>query len=105
MLAQYDYDTGGAGVAGGVLLLIWLAVAVFSIFLAVRIASKAGYSGWWGVLALVPCVGVFVLIAFAFAKWPVQAELDDLRERYLSTPRGVYPPGQPPHGQIPPNAL
>lgn len=105
LLAQYDYDTGGAGLAGGVLLLIWLGVFLFTLLISVKIAMKAGYSTRWGVLALVPFVGFVVLILFAFVEWPIHRELEDLRNRYLETPSGLYPPDQPPHGHLPPSVI
>ena len=35
---------------------------------------KAGFSGWWVVLSVVPVVGLVLLWAFAFARWPAQPE-------------------------------
>jgi hypothetical protein len=37
-----------------------------------RIAKKAGYSGAWSLLAVVPLVNIAMLWAFALAKWPNQ---------------------------------
>ena len=35
-----------------------------------RIANRAGYSGWWAVLLLVPVVNLIMVWVFAFAEWP-----------------------------------
>ncbi len=35
---------------------------------------KAGFSGWWVVLAVVPIVGLVLLWTFAFIRWPAQPE-------------------------------
>ena len=37
-----------------------------------RILTRAGFSGWWILLALVPPVGFTVIVLIlAFAEWPV----------------------------------
>jgi uncharacterized membrane protein YhaH (DUF805 family) len=36
----------------------------------VRILKKAGYSGWWSVLMVVPLVNIVMVWVFAFADWP-----------------------------------
>lgn len=35
-----------------------------------RIVSKAGYSGAWSLLALVPVLNLLLLWVFAFSRWP-----------------------------------
>lgn len=35
-----------------------------------RIISKAGYSGAWALVSLIPFVNIIALWIFAFAKWP-----------------------------------
>jgi uncharacterized membrane protein YhaH (DUF805 family) len=35
-----------------------------------RIISKAGYSGAWALLSLIPFVNIIALWIFAFARWP-----------------------------------
>lgn len=37
-----------------------------------RIAKKAGFSGAWSLLAVVPLVNVIILWVFAYVKWPVE---------------------------------
>ncbi|MGO9456999.1 MAG: DUF805 domain-containing protein [Acidimicrobiales bacterium] len=73
--------SGIAGAGGFLifLLLIYLAIAVLFIIAYVKILSKAGYSGWWVLIGLVPLVGAVMFLVFAFSKWPVQRELEALR--------------------------
>ena len=59
--------------------LIYFALAVFWNYCVWRILSKAGYPGWAFVLLWVPFVNLLAYLYFAFAKWPVQKELDDCR--------------------------
>jgi uncharacterized membrane protein YhaH (DUF805 family) len=58
---------------GGFSLWHWIIVLlmlVVIIWLPVRILNKAGYSGWWVLLALIPVVNIVALWLFAFADWP-----------------------------------
>jgi hypothetical protein len=74
MLAQTTYQTtsnsGGAGAAVAVFLLFYLVLAVFVAFAWVRIVTKAGYSGWWVLVGLVPLVNLVMFFVFAFSDWP-----------------------------------
>jgi uncharacterized membrane protein YhaH (DUF805 family) len=57
----------------------WIVVVlilVIIIWLPVRILHKAGYSGWWVLLTLIPVVNIVVLWTFAFADWPRLARPD-----------------------------
>ena len=55
-------------------LTIWLWFIVIIIFLPnllfIPAVKKAGFSGWWVALSLVPFVGLILLWLFAYAKWP-----------------------------------
>ena len=58
---------------GGFSLWHWvivLLILVIAIWLPVRILHKAGYSGWWVLLTLIPVVNIVLLWVFAFADWP-----------------------------------
>ena len=58
---------------GGLSIFHWLIViAVLLIYLvpAAKIVSKAGYSGWWCLILLVPLVNIIMIYVFAFADWP-----------------------------------
>lgn len=67
--------TGGVGLV--VAIVVWLVVVIAYI----RIIQKAGYSGWWILIGLVPVVNVIMFLVFAYSRWPVQRELDELRAR------------------------
>jgi hypothetical protein len=90
--------SGGAFAgAAGVLVLVYLAILVISIIAAVKVVTKAGYSGWWVLIVFVPVVGVIMALVFAFSDWPVLRELRALREQVASMsgyrpPTGYSPP-------------
>jgi len=63
----------------GVLLFVYLAILVLSILAAVKVVTKAGYSGWWVLITLVPLVGTVFIFVFAFSTWPVTREMQLLR--------------------------
>ena len=74
----------GLGTFFAVLLVIYVAVAVVAITAWIKIISKAGYSGWWVLIAFVPIANVVMFLVFAFSDWPVL--------RQARGPSGPYPP-------------
>jgi len=48
---------------------------LLSIIAVVRIVQRAGFSGWWTLVILVPVVNMAALWYFAFAEWPVTRQL------------------------------
>jgi len=58
------------GAGASVIVVIYLAVAVLMIVATVKILSKAGYSGWWVLIGLVPVANVVMYVVFAFSDWP-----------------------------------
>ena len=62
-----------------VLVIIYVAVIVLSIVAWVKIISKAGYSGWWVLIALVPVVNIVMFLVFAFSRWPALEARERLR--------------------------
>src|SRR2546421_10161687 len=93
---SYQAATAAAGVMTLIMLLIGLAVIVFSVVIYWRIFSKAGYSGALGLLMFVPIANIIVLCILAFGTWPIYKELNYLRQqvaqgqRYPSSPQ-QYP--------------
>ena len=83
-------DSSGLGAVFGVLILVYVAIAVVSIVAWVKILNKAGYSGWWVLIGLVPIANIVMFLVFAFSDWPV---LQQARGQ-----AGYYPP--PPGGQL-----
>jgi uncharacterized membrane protein YhaH (DUF805 family) len=45
-------------------------IAAVSLWMTVRILRKAGYSGWWSLLTLVPLVNIAMIWVFASSDWP-----------------------------------
>ncbi|KSW21261.1 hypothetical protein ATM99_14605 [Cellulomonas sp. B6] len=52
----------------------------------VRIIQKAGYSGWWVLVGLVPGLNLVMFLVFAYSRWPVLRENELLRSQ-----RGLPP--------------
>ncbi len=50
--------------------LVLLAIVILPIWLMSKVLAKAGLSGWWALIGLVPLVNLAALWVFAFAKWP-----------------------------------
>lgn len=67
-----------------VLLFVYLALIVLSIIAAVKVVTKAGYSGWWVLIVLVPFVGFVMTLVFAFSEWPILREVKVLRAQVSS---------------------
>ncbi len=44
-----------------------------------KIFSKAGYSRWEGLLLLVPLFNLLAIVWFAYADWPIERELFQLK--------------------------
>ena len=52
----------------------WVFVAIILAILLVpvaRILRRAGFSGWWCIVAVIPFVGIIGLWVFAFVPWPI----------------------------------
>jgi hypothetical protein len=63
----------------GIILLVLVAV-VLSALIFCKIFAKAGYHWALGLLLLLPVVSLVALLYLAFADWPVQRELRQLRQ-------------------------
>jgi glycerol-3-phosphate acyltransferase PlsY len=50
-------------------LIVWVIVFLVPTW---RIVSKAGYSGAWALITLVPIVNLIALWVFAFVRWPYE---------------------------------
>lgn len=61
------YD--GYGMMGGGWMIL---VAVLAVVPVWRICAKAGYSGWLGLLVLVPIANLLLLYFLGFAEWPLE---------------------------------
>jgi hypothetical protein len=84
-----------AGAAFGILFLIYAVIAVVSVIAWVKILNKAGYSGWWVLIGLVPFVNLVMFLVFAFSDWPSQRQQG---VGYGQPPGGVPTWSAPPAG-------
>ncbi|HJQ03479.1 MAG TPA: DUF805 domain-containing protein [Jatrophihabitans sp.] len=86
----------------GILIVIYAVILIVAVWAYVRIIRRAGYSGWWILIGLVPVVNVVMFFVFAFKEWPIQRELAHLRAQVGGGRPGYgYPPagyGYPPPG-------
>ena len=73
--AQRSADLSGMS-AGLIttLMLIYGGFSALGIAAGVAILRKAGYSSWWVVTGFIPIVNIVMVVAFAFADWPVLQE-------------------------------
>jgi hypothetical protein len=76
--------------------IIGLVVAVFGVLIFWQIFSKAGYSGAWALLMLIPLANLIALCVLAFGRWPVREELERLRAYVGQWQGGATPPGAAP---------
>ena len=60
---MYGHGFGGFGM---------LLVAILVVVPMWRICAKAGYSGWLGLLVLVPFANLILLWFLGFAEWPLE---------------------------------
>jgi hypothetical protein len=89
----------------GTLLIFELILLVVMVVAWLQIITKAGYSGWWILLALVPFVNGIMFLVFAFSKWPIQRRLAAAQwsTEYQSGPGGRYSwPSENPYSATPP---
>lgn len=97
-----NYEQGTTSHINGavlaVLILLYVVLLVFFVWCYVRIIRRAGYSGWWILMALVPIGNLIMLGFFAFKEWPIQRELNYLRYHAAMTGLPGYGSAPPPRG-------
>jgi hypothetical protein len=100
-------SAGGAlGTGIGLVLILVFYAAILGLIVALywKIATKAGYPGWYALLMFLPCVNLVAIIMFAFQEWPIERELQQWRASG-GTGGGAYPRyGQPGQAQNMPPA-
>ncbi len=62
-MMQWETTWAGHGIG----MLIMLVVVLLPFW---RITTKAGYSGFWSLLMLIPLANIVFLYFLAFARWP-----------------------------------
>lgn len=101
-------DPSSSGISGlgiGLIIvfgLVYLAIMVVLVWAYVNIIRRAGYSGWWVLIGLVPIANIVFFLMFAFKEWPAQRELKQLRAWAAQAGYGQPGYGQPGYGQQPP---
>lgn len=58
-------------------LLIALVFIALVLWTCARISRKAGFSGWWSLLMLIPLVNIVMIWVFAFSDWPALRKSKD----------------------------
>lgn len=98
LTSPYSSDpSAGIGEAIGITLvvLLYLAMIAFGVYLYMRVARKAGWTLWHGLLMLVPIANLVFLVMFAFMEWPVERRLKEAEARLAQLgaggPYGEYP--------------
>ncbi len=92
MEQTYPVAPDGVAIFGGCFaIVIWLAMAVFMTVIICKIFSKAGYHWAMGLLTLIPIANLIVMCILAFGQWPIQRELEALKQSRMAPP----PEGQP----------
>jgi hypothetical protein len=86
-----DNAAAGAAAVGAMAFVFLIYAVIIALVIAVhwKIASKAGYPGWYALGLLVPCVNLVLIVLFAFTEWPIERELRELRG--MSPQPGNYP--------------
>jgi hypothetical protein len=79
-----DPDKAGKSLAdylnsfGQITFFALIGLAIISLVVAIVVAKKAGYSGWWGAIAvLFPPAGLVLVLLLAMLKWPALKERDE----------------------------
>lgn len=60
---------GSVSIVHWLLILIIAFVTVWPVY---RILQKAGFSGWWSIIALIPLLNVIGVYVLAIVRWPVE---------------------------------
>ncbi|MGN8244796.1 hypothetical protein ACTHAM_001903 [Cellulomonas soli] len=81
-----------------VMVLFYLAIIGFAVYMVLRVAKKAGYSPWYGLLYFIPLVNFVVLVMFVFSKWPIEREVEELRTQVWAAQGRALAAGQPGYG-------
>jgi uncharacterized membrane protein YhaH (DUF805 family) len=62
-------------------LIIFVIIGIIIVLPNWKIFSKAGFSGWWSLLMIVPFIAVILEYYLAFAEWPIHRELLILKKQ------------------------
>ncbi len=97
--SQYQSYSAAGATAAIVIGVISLVIFIFAIFVWWRIFAKTGYSGALSLLLLIPIANLIVILVLAFSEWPIQRELNALRQQAaMNSPQYPQGPQYPPQG-------
>lgn len=60
----------GIGLMEFLIILIIVVIIILPVWFVAKILNKAGFSGWFSLLSLVPFLNIIALWVFAFVDWP-----------------------------------
>lgn len=92
----YDPYSDGAQTAGAaaggmiVMIILYLAMIALCVFMYYKLAKKAGYPGWYTILAFVPILNIVVMFLYVFKEWPIEQEVRALRAQTAGAGYGGY---------------
>ncbi len=66
----------GIGSQEFILIITTIAFFIIPIIALWKIITKAGFSGWLVILAFIPLINIALFLFIAFAKWPIEKELE-----------------------------
>ena len=55
-------------------IIIILFLVVVPLLMFRKIAKKAGYSGWWSLIMLIPLLNFAMIWVFALVEWPIERD-------------------------------
>jgi hypothetical protein len=72
-------------IAACVIAFVVMVILAIKLLICCRIFANAGYSWALGLLILIPIVNIIMAFFLAFADWPVNKELRELKQRLIDT--------------------
>ena len=63
------------------MVLVPVVLALLLVLPACLVCRKAGYPVWLGAAAIFPVANILLLLFLAFAKWPIEDQVETLRGR------------------------
>ncbi|GAA3817435.1 hypothetical protein [Cellulomonas soli] len=99
---EMDQVAAGGAIFMVFIIIFYAAIFAFAAYMATRVAKKAGYNQWMGLLYLVPVANFVMLIMFVFQKWPIERELEQARAAgFVPYPQLAYPQAGYPQAAYP----
>ncbi len=55
-------------------IILYLALIIFFVYCYCKIAGRAGFSPWMGLVMLIPIANIVLLYMFALKPWPIESQ-------------------------------